>query len=145
MALNLVKLCVGVETVEDLSSHVAARMRAATERGERAEQVHVTRVRPVRAEEILDGGSLYWVIRGHVQVRQRILRLDETKGADGITRCGIVLEPVFHPTRWQPKRPFQGWRYLKSDDAPHDLREGDCDDAELPAHLRRELTMLGLL
>jgi hypothetical protein len=145
MPLNLVKLCVGVDTLEDLKSHVEARLAAARARGEPAEQGHVTRVRPVRADEILSGGSLYWVIRGNVQVRQRILRLDEALGADGITRCRIVLEPLFVSTHWQPRRPFQGWRYLKPEDAPQDLGEGGEDLEALPPDLRRELAMLGLM
>lgn len=145
MPLNLVKLCVGVDTVEDLKTHVEGWLAAARARGEPAEQGHVTRVRPVRANEILAGGSLYWVIRGNVQVRQRILRLDEVEGADGITRCRIVLEPVFNATHWQPRRPFQGWRYLKPEDAPQDLSEGEADLEALPPHLRRELAMLGLM
>lgn len=145
MSLHLIKLCVGVDSVEELKSHVAGRLADARARGAAAEQGHVTRVTPTRAAEILQGGSLYWVIRGHVQLRQRILRFDPVEGADGISRCRIVLEPVFNPTEWQPRRPFQGWRYLKADDAPRDLGEEGDGTGELPASLRRELAMLGLM
>lgn len=136
----MVKLCVGVDTVEELEAHVRARLA----HGGQNEQTHVTRVTPRRAHEILDGGSLYWVIRGQVQVRQPILRFDGVKGEDGIDRCRIVLQPLFNRTRPVARRPFQGWRYLTADDAPLDLDAGD-DLLALPADLRRELIELGLL
>lgn len=141
----MIKLCVGVDTVEELEGWVRARLAEAKAAGRPAEQAHVTRVTPKRAEEILAGGSLYWVIRGHVQVRQTIQRFDSVTGADGIQRCRIVLEPVFNPTDWQPRRPFQGWRYLKDEEAPRDLVNGEEGSTALPPHLRRELTALGLL
>lgn len=145
MALHMIKLCVGVETVEDLEAWVAQRLDTARAAGEPAEQVHRTRVTPRRAAEILDGGSLYWVIKGQVQLRQPILRFDAITGADGIERCLIVLAPQFIRTRWQPRRAFQGWRYLTPDDAPDDLSAGDDSIAALPPELRRELAALGLL
>ncbi|MFD2239027.1 DUF1489 family protein [Aureimonas populi] len=145
MPLHMIKLCVGVESVEDLRAWVETRLQEARDAGRPAEQSHVTRVMPKRAAEILAGGSLFWVIRGHVQVRQRILRFEPVQGADGIQRCRIVLEPVFSATEWQPRRPFQGWRYLKPEEAPADIDGGEEGALALPAHLRRELTALGLL
>jgi hypothetical protein len=145
MALHLIKLCVGADSVEDLQSFVDERLRLAQLAGQAAESSHVTRVSPKRAEEVLAGGSLYWVIRGQVQVRQRILRFDPVEGADGIQRCRIVLDPALHQTNWLPRRPFQGWRYLKPEDAPADLGGPGADGDEIPVHLRRELVELGLL
>lgn len=145
MGLNLLKLCVGAETIEDLHAWIASRLGAARARGEVAEQFHTTRMVPKRASELLRGGSLYWVIKGNVQVRQRLLDIRPFVDADGISRCHLVLEPVLQPTRWQPRRPFQGWRYLKTEDAPADLGAGDDDLSQLPPELRRELADLGLL
>lgn len=145
MVLNMIKLCVGVDTVEDLESHVAMRLAAARAAGLPAEQTHRTRVTPKRADEILAGGSLYWVIKGNVQLRQPIRRFDAVTEADGIERCHIVLEPVFQRTAWQPRRAFQGWRYLTVEDAPPDLGADDASIAALPPELRRELAALGLL
>lgn len=142
MPLHMIKLCVGVDSVDDLEAHVAGRLADAAREGRAPEQVHVTRVMPKRSTEILAGGSLFWVIRGHVQVRQPILRFDAFTGADGIERCRIVLRPEFLRTSWQPRRPFQGWRYLKPEDAPDDAGEGGD---ELPESLKRELVDLGLL
>ena len=121
------------------------RLAAARAAGLPAEQTHRTRVTPKRAAEILDGGSLYWVIKGNVQLRQPIRRFDAVTEADGIERCHIVLEPVFQRTAWQPRRAFQGWRYLTGEDAPPDLGADDASIAALPPELRRELAALGLL
>lgn len=145
MALNLVKLCVGVDSVEDLESHVFGRLAAQKSAGTVEEQYHTTRMVPKRKDELLDGGSLYWVIKGNVQVRQRLLELRPVTGEDGISRVQLHLEPVFHRTQWQPRRAFQGWRYLKQEDAPADLDSTDESVMALPADLRLELASLGLL
>lgn len=139
--LNLVKLSVGTESVDDLESWQIQR-RAQTADGLPR---HVTRMWPRRADEILRGGSIYWVIRGAIQCRQRILRLDEVAGQDGIRRCAIVLDPALHRTQGAPKRPFQGWRYLQPQDSPPDLPRGRRDEADLPEDLNRALAEIGVL
>lgn len=143
MPLHMIKLCVGVDTVEDLEIWAARRREERRTLGEPDEQFHITRVMPKRSAEILDGGSLYWVIRGQVQVRQPVVRFEAVRTEDGIERCRIVLAPQFLRTSWLPKRAFQGWRYLQHDDAPMDL--GDGDILALPPQLRRELAELGLI
>lgn len=145
MPLHMLKLCVGVESIDDLAGHIAMRAQIAQRSGQAFEQRHPTRMIPKRAEEIIDGGSLYWVIKGQVQVRQKVLAIRPFTDGEGIKRCHLVLEPILAPTVWQPKRPFQGWRYLKPDDAPADLDGDRSAEAGLPADLRRELTDLGLL
>ncbi len=94
--------------------------------------------------EILDGGSLYWVIKGLVLCRQRVLRLDEVIGSDGVRRCGIVMERKLHRTTPAPRRPFQGWRYLPASDAPADLTESKGDDDALPVELASALADIGV-
>ena len=106
---------------------------------------HVTRMWPKREAEILNGGSIYWVIKGVIQCRQRILRLDEVRGEDGIRRCAIVLNPEVHRTQTALKRPFQGWRYLKPEDTPADLPKGREQDDALPDDLNRALAEIGVL
>lgn len=145
MALHLLKLCVGVESVEDLQEHVAARLALARAEGRAAEQAHPTRMIPKRATELLDGGSLYWVIKGQIQVRQPLLAIRPFTDSSGIRRCHLVMETNFVRTAWQPRRPFQGWRYLKPDDAPADISGEGADGEGLPSDLRRELIDLGLL
>jgi len=145
MALNLVKLCVGVSAVEELQASIDFRLEQKRQQGVESIQNHTTRMTPKRASEILDGGSLYWVIKGNVQVRQHILDISPFTDSQGIRRCDIVLEPRLILTEWQPRRAFQGWRYLKPEDAPHDIGNSGTGINALPPELRVELSNLGLL
>lgn len=144
MALNLIKLCVGCESVEDLEQWIARRLREKEARGEVPEHFHTTRMVPKRDDELLDGGSLYWVVKGIVQCRQRLLDIRPFRDGEGISRCHLVLEPKVIRTEWQPRRAFQGWRYLQAKEAPVDMGAGS-DSAAMPPELRRELAELGLL
>jgi len=144
MALHLIKLCVGAESVEDLEDWIALRLEEKRRAGLAAEHFHTTRMVPKRVDELLDGGSLYWVIKGGVQCRQRLVDIRPFTDAEGIGRCHLVFDPVVVRTQWQPRRPFQGWRYLVPADTPADLGGADAGE-ELPLNLRRELSELGLL
>lgn len=144
MALHILKLCVGADSVDDLRAFIDARLAHQRALGMAAEQVHTTRMIPKRRDELLDGGSLYWVIKGQVQVRQRLLDIRPFVDGEGISRCHLVLEPALQLTQWQPRRPFQGWRYLHAKDAPRDVGE-DASVDDLPPEMRQELTSLGLL
>lgn len=146
MPLNLIKLCVGIETVEQLEQHRAEQVRLAEAAGAEATSTHRTRSFPRRAGEILDGGSLYWVIKGQVRARQRIERLDEVETGEGRPHCGIVLDPTVVRVVPRPHRAFQGWRYLDEASAPQDLYEagGDIDD-KMPDEMQAELRRLGIL
>ncbi|MFX0543728.1 DUF1489 family protein [Roseovarius sp. S4756] len=139
--LNLIKLSVGTESVENLS----AWQTSGRARGEDGLPRHITRMWPKREAELLDGGSIYWVIQGVLQCRQRILRLDEVIGTDGIRRCAIVLEPQIVRTGTALKRPFQGWRYLPGGDAPADLTDSRRDEDTLPPALSAALSDIGVL
>ena len=145
MALHILKLCVGCDSIEDLiqwrEEDAALKRRLKLP----VEQYHTTRMFPKRDADILDGGSLYWVIKGNVQCRQRIADLRPVTGTDGISRCQIVLDHDVVPTLWQPRRAFQGWRYLETKDAPADLTAGRAGLLEIPPELRVELASLGLL
>ncbi|AZO14560.1 MULTISPECIES: DUF1489 family protein [unclassified Mesorhizobium] len=145
MSLNLLKLCVGCDSVEDLEEWIAFRLDERRRAGEPAEHWHTTRMVPTRGSEITDGGSLYWVIKGSVQCRQLITEIRPFTDAEGIGRCHLVLDPEVVRTDWQPRRAFQGWRYLKPADAPADLGKGRAALAEMPPKLRLELAELGLL
>ena len=143
--LNLLKLCVGCDSVEDLEEWIAFRLDERRRAGEPAEHFHTTRMVPTRGAELIDGGSLYWVIKGNVQCRQRLTEIRPFTDDEGIGRCHLMLDPVVVRTDWQPRRAFQGWRYLKPTDAPVDLGKGQRAILEMPPQLRRELAELGLL
>ena len=138
---HLIKLSVGTESVEGL----AAWHQNPQAQGPDGLPRHVTRMWPKRAAEILEGGSIFWVIKGLIQCRQRILRFDEVRDAEDTRFCAIVLEPQLYPTAPTPKRPFQGWRYLNGADAPPDLSRPGTNDSALPAGLSKELADLGVL
>jgi len=142
--LHLIKLCVGAETVEDLTGWQARIMAEARASGRDPQPVHVTRMWPKREGDLLAGGSLYWVIKGLVLCRQRILALEPREGSDGVRRCAIRLAPEIARTLPQPRRPFQGWRYLKPEDAPRDLA-GTGRTADLPPALAARLDAIGVL
>jgi hypothetical protein len=145
MSLHLIKLCVGCDTIGDLEEWIEEN-RAHHRRLDRVyEQTHTTRMVPKRLDALLDGGSLYWVIKGHVACRQRLLCVRPFTDGDGIGRCHLVLEPVVIPVQPRPCRPFQGWRYLPRSDAPRDLGRASGDIAAMPEAMRRELADLGLL
>lgn len=138
-SLHLIKLCVGAEKVEDLTDWQTS----ARAKGADGLPRHVTRMWPKRADELLDGGSIYWVFKGLVLARQRIVRLDEVDRGDGIRRCGIVMDPIVYRTETVPKRPFQGWRYLPGSDAPRDLSI-DRANEDLPPVLMAALAEIGV-
>jgi hypothetical protein len=145
MALHLIKLCVGADSIDDLREWVSERSLLAIAAGLEPSSSHVTRMIPKRADELLDGGSLYWVIKGQVQARQRLTDLKTFKDVDGITRCELILGPEVIETTLQPRRAFQGWRYLKEEETPRDLVSLGGGGGDLPLELRRELAELGLL
>jgi len=138
---HLIKLSVGTETVEDLAAWQATKRAQAPDGCPR----HITRMWPKREAEILNGGSIFWVIKGAIQARQLVKRLDEYIGADGIRRCAMVLDPQIIRVQGSLKRPFQGWRYLTVEDAPMDLPEGRAHEEALPVELNQALAEIGVL
>lgn len=136
----MIKLSVGTESVDSLTLWQQEK-RVHTADGLPR---HVTRMWPKRGDELLAGGSIFWVIKGTIQARQRILRLDEVIGEDGIRRCAIVLDPPLIRTEHALKRPFQGWRYLKPEDAPSDLATARQHEDPLPVALSAALAEIGV-
>ena len=141
--INLIKLCVGAQSVSDLIRRQENRG-PDTKNGKKNKIIHVTRMWPKREKELLDGGSIYWVFKGLILARQKILGLEEVIGSDHIKRCGIILSENIVKTHPKPKRAFQGWRYLSSDQAPSDNSEFLNPEDELPHALQLELSRLGV-
>lgn len=151
MTVHLLKLCVGVSDVLQLvQEHERLAKKAARRSKKPVEDQHWTRMRPKRVDEVLDGGSLFWVIRGIIRVRHRILRLDEVTDADGQEYCAIVYDPKVILVEPRPRRAFQGWRYLEAEDAPPDLPNqrqalaNAAAEGDMPRDMLAELRTLGL-
>lgn len=141
----MLKLCVGCNSIADLEGWISESMALWRRLGKPEEQSHTTRMVPKRIAEILDGGSLYWVIKGQVACRQRITDIRPFTDGEGIGRCHLVLEPVVIAVEPRPCRPFQGWRYMDETSVPRDLGAGGGDLLAMPEELRRELRQLGLI
>jgi len=139
LTLHLIKLAVGVRTFQDLadrqkqhgSAHPPLR--------------HRTRFTPKRAAELLQGGSIYWVVAGMLSARQVLRDIRAAKREDGTACTDLILDPVLVPVCCRPVKAFQGWRYLPGAEAPHDLGRVPPGEAELPEAMRRELSLLALL
>ena len=144
--MHLIKLCVGVESLEQLAAWQIMRLETLRLAAAPRELIHRTRHTPRQAEAVLQSGSLYWVIKGSIKARQKILELRAETDGEGRTLCGIVLDHALMATRPHPRRAFQGWRYLHPDDAPADLGHAEgLDEADIPAAMRAELAALSLL
>ncbi len=146
MALHIIKLCVGVKKIEELAQWQKERRAQQRKAGiKRPVTRHFTRMTPKRVEEILDGGSLYWVIAGVIRCRQRILGIGPGVNHRGEKRCEIRLDPKIVKVVPRSFRAFQGWRYFDPKDAPPDLATLGKDVADMPAKMAEELRELGLL
>ena len=147
MTLHIVKLCVGASSIEDLADWQKNRLAQRKAEGLKPRLEHRTFQSPKRQDEVLDGGSLYWVIKGVIQARQRITGFDTGQKDDGSPCCLILLDKALVPVRPTPRRAFQGWRYLAAADAPRDL--GSAANAAAMAamtpKMRKDLADLGLL
>lgn len=142
MPLHLIKLAVGVRDLDhlaELQDH-----RAVMADGQTRIPVYTRRL-PKRGNELLAGGSIYWVIKGSVLVRQPILAIDTATDEEGESYCTLQLAADRVQTVPTPHRPFQGWRYLTAEAAPQDLSTAGGAGDELPADMAAELRALGLL
>jgi hypothetical protein len=142
VTLHIIKLCVGVDTLEELAAWQKKRLAERKKKKQPLVLQHVTRMTPKRADEVLDGGSLYWVIKGQIAARQKLVALKPVQKG-GTPHCALVYEPKLIPVMRRHHRPFQGWRYFDPKDAPSDVR--DVKAGNLPEKLKIELSELGLL
>jgi len=145
MTLHLIKLCVGCDSVKDLEDWIAEKLREKKKRKSAPEHIHTTRMVPKRADALTAGGSLYWVIRGQIMCREKLLDVRPFVDKEGVGRCRLVLDGKVVLVQPRPYRAFQGWRYLEPKDAPRDLDRAAPGAAKMPENLRRELRELGLL
>ena len=145
MTVHLLRMAVGAESVKHIRELQAARMEARKQETGKAELRTFTRNVPRRADELVDGGSIYWVVKRFIRVRQAILGIEPFTNSEGRKRCALILDPKLVPVAARPHRAFQGWRYLRPEDAPKDSRSGSVEDEALPDEMAAELRELGLL
>ena len=142
MALNIVKLAVGASSIDDLRDFQERRRKQRRQKPATPHKVF-TRNGPKQKDELVDGGSLYWVIKGFIRARQKFVGFDEARDEEGRKYCIFLVDRAVVPTAAWPQQAFQGWRYLDATRAPPDLKAGDS--ADLPAEMAAELRRLGLL
>lgn len=143
--LHLIKMAAGIRLLAEFEERRDFVMERSAQAGLGSIHMHVTRFSPKRAEEILAGGSLYWVFNKRIQVRQRIVEFREIETKSGVTKCGIVLDPVFVQVDPVPRKAFQGWRYLEVKDAPQDLGARASRLLDMPERMRHDLQELCLI
>ena len=141
MTVHILKLCVGIDSIDHLIEIRKGREHLLPDGT--PYNYHITRSRPKRGPEILDGGSLYWIIKGFIQVRQRIIGLDRIETETGV-KCKIIMDTNIIRTESQPRRPHQGWRYLETADVPKDILLGAKGD-NMPQGLSKQLRKMGLI
>ncbi len=146
MTVHLIKLCVGAQTIADLAGWQSSSRRHWRTAGGRQCVFHTTLQTPTRKSELLEGGSLYWVIKGQIEARQALVGFEDGHKEDGSPCCLILLDPAIVPVKPVVRRPFQGWRYLSSSDCPPDLSSNPAGGlASFPPALRRDLAELCLI
>ena len=140
MIYNLKKLAVGIDTVENL------KIRQKIIFNEYNKIIHVTRNVPKKKDDLIKKGSMYWVIKRRVLVRQKIKNISLIIRNDGSKGCEIELDSELIKVIPTSMRPFQGWRYYNSEEVPSDLTLDLNNDNEeaLTDELNAELIKLGL-
>jgi hypothetical protein len=146
MTVHLVKMAVGVESFDHLAQIQSERIAQAGLQGGGGQLRHMTRNRPRREGDVLENGSIFWIIKGYIRARQNITGFGDGMGRNGRARCAIILDPQLVRTVLTPHKPIQGWRYMDALAAPADLgaREMEVETA-LPDNMADELRILGLL
>ena len=141
--INIIKLCVGAQNVSELFKWQKNRIISVANLEDPVTFI-ITRMRPKKEEELLNGGSIYWVFKGLILARQKIIGFDNIIGADNILRCKIILNSQIILTESIQKRPFQGWRYFKQEEVPNDRELYSEDKIEIPLELQKELSEIGI-
>jgi hypothetical protein len=146
MTVHILRRAFRVDNFDDLKRSQKESMDAERAAGRARRLYRRMRTTPTRTEEILDGGSIYWVIKGYIRARQRILGIETRIEDEGRKRCFLHLDPKLVPTVLHPSKPRRGWRYLPLGDAPADRELADDQSSDtLPSDMEAELRALGLL
>ena len=122
MTVHLKKLAVGISSIENLKDRQSFIFDTY------GEIINFTRNKPKRVDELIEGGSLYWIINRKVFVRQKILEIKSFVLEDGKKSAGIVLQNKLIRVRPVSMKPFQGWRYYQKSDVPTDIDDDNFSD-----------------
>ena len=144
MTVHLLRMAVRVESIAHLREIQSERVKTENNGGEGALFTY-TRNIPRRSDELANGGSIYWVVKRLIRVRQPILSLHQQTNAEGRDYCAIELDPTHIQVEPQRQRAFQGWRYFRVEDVPPDLDTAQSDSSDLPPEMAAELRELGLI
>jgi len=139
LTLNIKKLCVGAQSQNDLY------LRQEYIRKKYKKTIHITRMYPKRFRELINGGSIYWVIKGKLCIRQKILNIERFTDINNIKRCKFELDDDLFLTIPFKERPFQGWRYLEKKDSPKDIKKFNIKNFDDESKIVSELHDLGLV
>ncbi len=148
MTVHLLKMAVGIDSVDHLATVQSQRLERASAPGGTGDLRHFTRHAPRRADQVISGGSMFWIIKGYVRVRQNILGIERVEGHDGHEgrkRCALILDPELVKTELSPHKPLQGWRYFDPAGAPPDMTLSAPVESSIPPDMAAELRELGLL
>ena len=137
-------MAVGIESVTHLKKKQSERLKQ-TGAGSGNGLYTFTRNVPKQAESLIDGGSIYWIIKKFIRVRQEILSIERHQNDKGKTICAIKIDPALKRVVARRQKAFQGWRYLKEKDAPEDLQSSKYTISEMPSEMVDELRELGLI
>jgi hypothetical protein len=143
MTVNLLRMAVRIQSISQLKE-IQTERRALTD-GKRLHSF--TRNMPRRTDELIDGGSIYWVVKRLIRVRQKIIGIEKMTNEEGKKFCAIELDPSHILLEPRSQKPFQGWRYLKTEESPADAPDGGVANfgLDMPSEMIVELKELGLL
>ena len=146
MTVHLLRMAVRVESVGHLRTIQAERMQESAKSRKKQRLFPYTRNAPRRDKELLDGGSIYWVVKRYIRVRQKILGIESATNDEGRRYCSIELDPELVLVEPRRHKAFQGWRYFRTEDVPGDILEQSATEVDsLPLELADELRDLGLI
>ena len=144
MTIHLLRMAVGIESIANLKQIQSDRLIQSRVSNEK-KLYTITRNFPKKVEDLLDGGSIYWVIKKYIRVRQSILGIERRKNKDGKPYCAIQIDPILNQVIARRQKAFQGWRYLKAEDKPIDLQISGEKVINMPVEMVDELRELGLI
>ena len=145
MYANFLRTGVGVESIEHLYE-IQHGHRQIKFNGENHAYLF-TRRTPTRANDLINGGSVYWIIKRQICARQTIADIQTLKDEDDKPFCHVIMNQQIYLTQPVAHKHIQGWRYLSPEKAPKDIGLFTPNNRpdDIPPELAAELAEAGLL